>query len=1624
MNRIYQGRVTRVEIPTSKGNPSGETKWRTLDNWPQVLREQHEIFQDSVNYYVLGLAAMAEGLRPSSKEERAKRIEVLEAESLALKEKNGKKGKLSEEQKKRDEEIKDQIEELRKKEAVWQWREQVAKSWEWVERGAEKFEGPKERLSKLLGLPKSADSFEDACKAVLKLSEATAEQRVAALMRLLELAGKTKGDAGAALTPLCTEKVVWFCSRPEDLDATDDVTKSVAERAAWEFAKRLKEAPDSNLEDLVGTLNPADFTTRERGKTLIGKDAIWELLGYFNKLQKDSPGIKDARCALARKIRTLRENKEELENFQFRLPKARVGLDYKAAKVFKILPHPAIAAVFRKKTEPLAKRKDVQVLSSDALADARTGANQPHFDYFSNLAFVPPAKIVNKAAKKSRLAEDDGTQDDENRANWFEFDLAAFVEALKAPHRYYQDTRARDEKCGKLGERVKKMDHQGEDADAEDETSERIPGFRGDHRIDAIKRLIRDKDLMAYLEEEELDENQEYGVNENTLRGWGKLRDAWREAVEKPEFADPAALQAELNRIRIEQQGERPEEAGSGGLFKFLQKPEYQCTWRDKPTGNQSDDPLWEWVRYRELKEKIKSLSEPIRFTPAHPTKSPRFFIFPKTSRASGNSPKNSERPGLKSDHVPKMFAQNDDGQIVEISGKEKWLQDRPRLMAFHAGVLQTINGRPQPTPVRIYYCAPRLRRDAIRGEGKDNLGSAPLIQPMMEALGIAPKVPSVNFANCAVTLLAEPDQEDEDDGKSANDQPWRINLAFPVSLEAKDLSEHSMFQHAKKWSLQSYKNGKFHAQFEFSGGDDRREISLRWPWDRENSGRTNDPKTGWWYERERFTCLSLDLGQRVGGAFAVLDARTGSDFGKNKKGEIVPSRFIGATPGKQWYAAVIDKGLLSLCGEDADVFRPRTRGTPERPSPDDRNDRDKNPGNSFREELWGDRGRPPLRLGDPGFLYDETEEAGQLLKELDQLDIMPANWDQRKSGLSFPEQNDYLLKAILRFRSRIRRLHRWCAFLSAENWAKKKPEIAAQKQQRALEEIREACGLDKDGKRKEPAASEQALAAEAWIGPSIRSFVEDGKCDARLKEGLESLLRPMLDMLPRQVETIANRSVPLRGRQWKWINIGNDQHGKPLHELRKRKPARPNARMKMPDGEEREVTWIRGQRGLSSARIDQIENLRRVLQSLNQIERRKIGELPKRQRSGQDGGVPRLPDCCPALLEKLAELKEQRVNQLAHQVLAQALGVRLRREGSAKTENERAASDVHGEYERIPSRYEADGYRRPVDFIVIEDLKYYETTVMRSRRENTRLMRWCRRHFRNKLKQLCEVFGIPVIETNPADTSKFCSRSGVAGFRAVEVGRGFESGYVWNRALKQLERHEKGETRPLEPDDLKRCLAVRELVKQVEEASHIPTKDGRPRTLLAPEGSGNVFVPAVALDKSYRPAKESDPLFRFLKPSGSSSNGLLRPVLAQVDINAAVDLGLRAIAEPRLWEVHPRLRTARPKPAKPGGDAPLELTTREKRRYTKTGEKLTLLLSPDSAIHKTRQPHYFRDFAELTKWDTATVSIPGDRAQKIELVSGKALWGAVKKLQWDRCLEINERRLRAWRMKDDDVPM
>jgi len=475
---------------------------------------------------------------------------------------------------------------------------------------------------------------------------------------------------------------------------------------------------------------------------------------------------------------------------------------------------------------------------------------------------------------------------------------------------------------------------------------------------------------------------------------------------------------------------------------------------------------------------------------------------------------------------------------------------------------------------------------------------------------------------------------------------------------------------------------------------------------------------------------------------------------------------------------------------------------------------------------------------------------------------------------------------------------------------------------------------------------------------------VAAGKRDPRVLHELESELRERLKSSPVLLVRIANRILPLRGRSWHWEKHPDSTKKNTLHYLTQNGPRL--------DSKEKPI-WLRGQRGLSMKRIEQIEELRKRFQSLNQMLRREIGGKPPIRRDES------VPDPCPDLLEKLDNFKKQRVNQTAHMILAEALGLRLAPPPVDK-KTLRRQKDQHGVYEKILDKN--GEWIGPADFIVIEDLSRYRASQGRAPRENSRLMKWCHRAVRDKLKQFCEVFGLPLVETPAAYSSRFCSRSGAAGFRAVEIAPGFENYFPW------LWLKEKKDGEQLSEEAKK----IQELIKLVNEINH--GRDGvrkKYRTLLAPLAGGPVFVPVV--DK----VNEAE----------------IQPAVAQADINAAINLGLRAVADPRLWAIHPRLRTAR---VEQGNG----LMAREKRKY---GEKakpvLTLSEQANPERGEARLPNFFYDAARCAKWGHASVQDPLKK-HSIELVAGKALWKTVIEKQWERVGELNTRRIETSKKKSE----
>lgn len=585
----------------------------------------------------------------------------------------------------------------------------------------------------------------------------------------------------------------------------------------------------------------------------------------------------------------------------------------------------------------------------------------------------------------------------------------------------------------------------------------------------------------------------------------------------------------------------------------------------------------------------------------------------------------------------------------------------------------------------------------------------------------------------------------------------------------------------------------------------------------------------------------------------------------------------------------------------------------------------------SISRELSGKRGR----------FADETlgewTEAKGLARRL--LATEPSLWiGENSSERSFPEQNDALIALANRRISRLATYHKWSCIHD---------DVAESRILMVLAEL------------------------EQWQDPEVLGWkikLQQGDREAFRKCAAEAFIRYRQELLEVLLD-LANRACRLRGRKWVW----------------KQRPDSPYGELVWEDVASSEKPPVRGQRGLSMARIEQLENLRRLFLRINRAWDREPGKPAKfgRADAGRDSGEP-----CELLLEKIDAMKEQRVNQTAHLILAQALGVRL----STHTDDpqKRTDHDHHGEYDPIPGR-------TPVDMIVIENLDRYLASQGRSPSENSRLMKWSHRAVRDKIKMLAEEpFGIPVVEVAAAYSSRFCCFNSEAGARCVEKHS------LEKHLREQLEKRSTDNSSDSLQRELWGVLAAQ--FKAIELENVRRSERGKPpRTLLVPRAGGPLFLGAVASQ------------------------------LRQADMNAAANLGFRAIAAPEAIDLLHRLRCERTEDS-------FVPAAKNKREEALASYKPTLRLSgtPSAKLAVNKSPNFFVNEGGIADFDTASLEVG---MKRFAMASGIGLWASVNRRILPRIIDINNSRLRSWAVAlpetsgclsptrsaidpDDDIPM
>jgi len=307
-----------------------------------------------------------------------------------------------------------------------------------------------------------------------------------------------------------------------------------------------------------------------------------------------------------------------------------------------------------------------------------------------------------------------------------------------------------------------------------------------------------------------------------------------------------------------------------------------------------------------------------------------------------------------------------------------------------------------------------------------------------------------------------------------------------------------------------------------------------------------------------------------------------------------------------------------------------------------------------------------------------------------------------------------------------------------------------------------------------------------------------------------------------------------------------------------------------LPRGKHASDPTIRKVGGLSLPRLATLTEFRRKVQ---------VGFFTRLQPDGTRAETKE--QFGQSALDALEHLREQRVKQLASRIAEAALGIgRMRRPMGGKDPKR---PDVRVD--------------EPCQAIVIEDLTHYRPEETRTRRENRQLMTWSSSKVKKYLAEACQLHGLHLREVSASYTSRQDSRTGAPGIRCQDVPVDeFMRSLFWRKQVKQAEAKQsenKGDASERFLCDLNAKWKDK-TVADWEKAG----------VIRVPLRGGEVFVSA--------------------DPNSPAAKGL------QADLNAAANIGLRALTDPdwpgKWWYVPCDPASFKPTPDKVKGSAAINL--------------------------------------------------------------------------------------------------
>ncbi|MDP2653488.1 MAG: type V CRISPR-associated protein Cas12b [Candidatus Omnitrophota bacterium] len=1236
--------------------------------------------------------------------------------------------------------------------------------------------------------------------------------------------------------------------------------------------------------------------------------------------------------------------------------------------------------------ENIKKRKETD--SSDPLAAVRSEFAYV-FPFFTNLLGLSPKS-------------GDG-------AVWTGFDKSAFKRATEEVFKYRLRSDERVEQIRKRRAKIEALTGTGQWQDDKGRTKQ-LCGIEGDTQRPLLMRQLLDK-LGGAIG---------YGMRRATIGGWADLRKDFLRIAKKGEPIDEDELLAAIEKSREESGGG----FGSGAFFKTLCEEEYHPLWLSEWDNKQSHHPRnfvrW-WVLFSEAKEELKKVWEETTGEPK-----PIVFTWPNTKNRHNET---SFRPldfniPVTPTPIIALFDREGIGKPVKLvrtnaaSSKKRKSAEPTDSPAFTDKDGNTLY------PLTLSYR--RLKRDRITNAGGNSV-EAEYATPLI--VGKPPKFP----------------RKEKDKGKpldsSASLLPvdkqgcWHFMVSFKLEREMqKQLVDEIAKIPGDKSVRIVKKNGKWVG------------LNLRWPIDAktekkkgadaalvnadgiEDTDAKFSAKKLWCSEKfEPFDILSVDLGVRYSGAWCRGRVKVGRDVDRPNQRTISP-----AGHAHEIVFDAYDFGTFRLQGEDAKIWR---------------KDKHKGFGNEPELEKCGSRGR----IASDAEKAEFTNLAGRVFSPTVRPPI-PHEPDELKF---FPDLGNHLVYRLRRRLGRIRFLFklRWQI-----NGAKKKvgheykvldgDELKSFRGEQRFNVIAFLAFVSKDDKLEEdednfmrelrlklaPDNLWSKLAYE-HSGETYPLFLkvkggrtsEEKKQSKRLKDAQKTAwvkLKQELqsdragewnwDALAKTAEAelqnimrvfagersliaeVARFVWPLQDKKWKWNNCTITQDGQITQSFLERD-----------DNSIEPKRFIHGMRGLNMKRISLMQDFRQCCQSLAKLERRfytedNHGLEPSPVRLGD-----RVHEPAQAFLDKINELRKQRVNQTAHMILAEALGLELMNpaevtiDGKSKWEL-KSERDLHGRYKQKKSRVAA---------VVLEDLSRYRTSQDRSRYENSQLMEWSHRAIIGKLQDMAQVFGIQIITVDARFSSRFCSRTGVPGIRCAQVAKGFDNEYPWKK-WKQETVGKADKDGKRQPTDRAKMILLA--------AGKLNLSDNSKATLVLPMDSGPAFLPVISHD----PIKE-----------GLQENA---------DIGAAVNIGIRSVAHPDRVDIFSVFRTE----AKTDGQ--LEIKNRRgsfSEAASKAKDRIVQVVEPpttkkvkekeivsaeddsgdDEELESVKSPYLY---AAVRFGNNLSVPIDGkDRYQlplatdgrkvaagdsdSVGAAQGKVFWTRVKQDCWTRIKKINAERLR-----------